>query len=76
MTPRVPPALTATLATDEDVSALMDSCKALGQRIAALPPSVERDIALQRFNECMLWAHQAIIRAAGPALLVSAPGNA
>lgn len=62
---KLPPALSATPATEQAVQDLLGCSAALGQFILSLPPSPERDRAIVMCSEAILWAHQAVIRAAG-----------
>lgn len=69
---RMPPVLSASPATEQAVQDLIGVSRQLGQFIAELPPSPERDRAAVMFNEAILWAHQGLMRASGGTALVLA----
>lgn len=67
---KLPPVLSATPATDQAVQDLLGCAAPLGQFILALPTSPEKDRAIVMMSEAVLWAHQAVMRAAGSTNLV------
>lgn len=69
---RVPPVLSAPQGSpaDQATNDLIESCKPLGMYLASMPDSDERTLALQHFNESMLWASQAILRSCGTGRIV------
>lgn len=71
---KIPPVLSAPQGSpaDQATQDLIEGCKPLGMYIAAMPDSPERAAALQHFNECLLWVHQAILRACGTGRVVVA----
>lgn len=61
---KMPPILSAPQGStaDQATQDLLAACEPLGRYIATLPAIPERAAALQHFNECLLWASQAILR--------------
>lgn len=49
---------------------LVKASQPLAHLILSMPATAERDLAMQRLSEGVLWAHQAICRAGEPPRLV------
>jgi hypothetical protein len=72
---KIPPVLGASPATEQAVGDLIAAAGPLGQYLLSLPASGERDRALVHFNDTLLWAHQAVVRATGGRSILVAPGG-
>jgi hypothetical protein len=75
---KIPPVLLAPSGTvaDQATADLLAACEPLGRFIVSLPPSDERDRARVHFNEALLWAQQAILRALPDQRVIVAPPGA
>jgi len=73
---KIPPVLSSTPATEQAVQDLLGSARPFGVFLIELPDGPERERAIVHMNEAMLWAHQAVMRAAGgKSLLLAAPAG-